>query len=130
MELNTTDRLILAKLQEGRAKPAYLASELGKQQPYISNRLSHLVENGVVIRLYRGLYGLKELEEARVDAEQIVKQATDDELLAGAIGRVLAANKGDDWGDMDSESVDMDDENKWDHIIYGKPYDPTEDTGM
>jgi DNA-binding Lrp family transcriptional regulator len=128
MELNTTDRLILAKLQEGRAKPSYLARELGKQQPYISNRLSHLVENGVVIRLYRGLYGLKELEGTRVDAEQLVEQATDEELVVGSIGRVLAANKKGDRGEIDSEFAETDDENKWDKILYGKPYDPMEDT--
>jgi len=42
MELNATDRQILTKLREGRASPSYLAAELGKQQPYISQRLSRL----------------------------------------------------------------------------------------
>jgi len=50
MELNATDRQILTKLREGRASPSYLAAELGKQQPYISQRLSRLLESGCIVR--------------------------------------------------------------------------------
>lgn len=140
MDLNTTDRLILAKLQEGRAKPAYLASELGKHQPYISNRLKRLVDNGVVTRIDRALYGLAELETGPVNAKQIVKHATDEELLTGQIGRVMVtANRGsttenrqydveDEGTEADAESEALDDESRWDEILFGEPYDPMDDT--
>lgn len=86
MDLNHTDRLILAKLQEGRMTPGYLASELDKQQPYINQRLKPLVEAGVVVRLHRGLYGHAALESTPVDAEGHASAATDRMLLDGECG--------------------------------------------
>lgn len=85
-DLNTTDRLILAKLREGRATPGYLADELGKQQSYISQRLAHLTDLGVVAKAARGLYGLDALEGETVDARAIAEDASAEELVAPDLG--------------------------------------------
>lgn len=85
-DLNTTDRLILAKLREGRATPGYLADELGKQQSYISQRLAHLTDLGVVAKAARGLYGLDALEGETVDARPIAEDASAEELIAPDLG--------------------------------------------
>lgn len=59
-DLNETDRGIITLLGDGRCSPRYIASELDKQQPYISQRLKRLVEHGHVKRVDRGLYELTE----------------------------------------------------------------------
>jgi len=98
MDLNDTDRLILAKLREGRAKPAYLAEELGKQQAYISQRLKHLVGEGLVVRVFRGLYGHAALETEHVDAARLVEEMSVRDL----IDPTGEAAPGDDLGGTES----------------------------
>lgn len=83
MELNATDRRILTKLREGRASPGYLAAELAKQQPYISQRLSHLLETGCIVRVHRGLYGHIATEGESINANEAVGQFSDTELTEG-----------------------------------------------
>lgn len=84
MELNTTDKLILAKLREGRASPSYLAAELSKQQPYISQRLSGLIDTGCVVRVHWGLYGHAALEKTSVDATHIIETLDENELATAS----------------------------------------------
>lgn len=57
-QLNSTDVGILELLHEGRGSPRYIAEVLGKQQPYINQRLKRLLEHGHVERIDRGLYEL------------------------------------------------------------------------
>jgi len=83
MELNATDRQILTKLREGRASPSYLAAELGKQQPYISQRLSRLLESGCIVRVHRGLYGHSATEGEAISVDSAVEQFSDRELIDG-----------------------------------------------
>ncbi|WP_199723128.1 winged helix-turn-helix domain-containing protein [Halobellus sp. Atlit-38R] len=83
MELNATDRQILTKLREGRVSPSYLAAELEKQQPYISQRLSHLLESGCIVRVHRGLYGHSATEGQSINTDTATEQFSDKELIEG-----------------------------------------------
>ncbi|MGB9963033.1 winged helix-turn-helix domain-containing protein (plasmid) [Halobacterium sp. MBLA0001] len=83
MELNATDRQILTKLREGRVSPSYLAAELEKQQPYISQRLSHLLESGCIVRVHRGLYGHSTTEGESINVDTATEQFSDKELIEG-----------------------------------------------
>ena len=85
VDLNTTDRLIIAKLREGRATPGYLAGELGKRQSYINQRLGPLVEADVVEKVDRGLYGLVTTEGSSVDAQVLVDRLDDEDLVGGRV---------------------------------------------
>lgn len=58
-DLSDTDEGVLRLLEDGRCSPGFLASELDRQQPYISQRLKRLVEHGHVRRVDRGLYELE-----------------------------------------------------------------------
>lgn len=80
MDLNTTDRLILAKLTEGRCTPGYLSSELSKGQPYISQRLKRLKEEELT-QVHRGLYGHGNQQNTIVDATSKVKRQSDEKLI-------------------------------------------------
>jgi len=57
-DFSPTELAILDKLEEGRGTPAYLASELDREQPYIRNLLSDLVRLELVEKVHRGLYEL------------------------------------------------------------------------
>lgn len=58
-DLRPIDRQILGFLDwDGRATPRYLSSELGKQQSYVSQRLTYLVDHDLVEYVDRGLYEL------------------------------------------------------------------------
>lgn len=85
VDLNTTDRLIIAKLREGRATPGYLADELGKRQSYINQRLGPLVEAGLVKKVDRGLYGLAATEGSDVDAQELADRLDDEDLVGGRV---------------------------------------------
>ena len=76
-DLNETDEGILRLLADGRCSPRYLAEELDRQQPYISQRLKRLVEHGHVRRVDRGLY---ELTDSPTDAESPTTIQISDEL--------------------------------------------------
>lgn len=80
MDLNETDKLILAKLTEGRCTPSYLSDELSKRQPYISQRLAGLREEGYIVRIHRGLYehGSK---RTKLDASKEVERRSAAELI-------------------------------------------------
>lgn len=58
IELSTADTAILDMLEEGRCTPRYIAKEIGKSRPHVTNRLKRLVEHGIVTRVDRGLYEL------------------------------------------------------------------------
>lgn len=81
MDLNKADRLILAKLIEGRCTPSYLSKELSKSQPYISQRLNELKQEGLVIRVHRGLYEHGNQENTVVDPTNKIKNKSDEELI-------------------------------------------------
>ena len=85
VDLNTTDRLIIAKLREGRATPGYLADELGKRQSYINQRLGPLVEGDLVKKVDRGLYGLAATEGSGVDAQELADRLDDEDLVGGRV---------------------------------------------
>ncbi|MCW8173783.1 MarR family transcriptional regulator [Natrialba swarupiae] len=68
MELNATDRQVLAKLREGRCTPRYLADELSRDKSYISQRLKRLREEEYVVRIHRGLYKHARIEERTISA--------------------------------------------------------------
>lgn len=57
-ERRRIDVEILLELDAGRCTPRYLARELDHQQPYVSQRLRDLVDDGLVERIDRGLYEL------------------------------------------------------------------------
>jgi len=59
-DLNETDEKILRLLSDGRCSPSFLAGELDRQQPYVSQRLKRLLEHGHVERVDRGLYELSD----------------------------------------------------------------------
>lgn len=111
MELNDTDSLILAKLTEGRCTPRYLSTELSKQQPYVSQRLKKLCDNGYVVRIDRGLYQHANLDYAKVDAHDAVQSRDEDELLNPAGQPAESANTKADKNDSassDPKIVDID----------------------
>lgn len=60
LELSDTDDAILDMLEEGRCTPRYIAKEIDKSRPHVTNRLKRLVEHGIVERVDRGLYELIE----------------------------------------------------------------------
>ena len=57
-ELLPIDRQILRLLLEGRCTPGYIADQIGEQQPWVSQRLSMLVDEEIVTKVHRGLYEL------------------------------------------------------------------------
>lgn len=63
IELSETDNAILDMLEEGRCTPRYIAGEIEKSRPHVTNRLKRLVEHGIVERVDRGLYELQEADE-------------------------------------------------------------------
>jgi DNA-binding IclR family transcriptional regulator len=58
IDLSPTDRAILEMLREGRATPAYIATETDYSRQHVRNRLQRLTEHGYVTRLHKGLYEL------------------------------------------------------------------------
>lgn len=56
IEITDVDEQILKMLDEGRCTPRYIANEIDKSRPYVTNRLKRLVEHGLVTRVDRGLY--------------------------------------------------------------------------
>jgi|GEM_PF-2082017 len=76
-DLNETDEGVLRLLADGRCSPRYLAEELDRQQPYISQRLKRLVEHGHVRRVDRGLY---ELTDSPTGTESPTTLQISDEL--------------------------------------------------
>lgn len=81
MRLNKTDKLILAKLREGRCTPTYLSEELSRDRAYISQRLKLLREAGIIRRVHQGLYSHSELQESGINAENYIEQTTDEDLI-------------------------------------------------
>lgn len=81
INLNKTDKLILAKLREGRCTPTYLAEELNRDRSYVNQRLKHLREAGIADRVHQGLYKHAELDDSRLDAEEIVSETDREELI-------------------------------------------------
>jgi DNA-binding transcriptional ArsR family regulator len=81
VDLNKTDKMILAKLREGRCTPRYLSKEFGKNQSYISQRLKKLKDDDIVTQIDRGLYTHSELTANKLDASRKIKQLTDNGLL-------------------------------------------------
>ena len=69
VELNDTDREILAVLREGRNTPSNIARRLDFSREYVAGRLTRLREHGVVIRVDRGVYELGGDEPAPVSAD-------------------------------------------------------------
>lgn len=84
MELNATDRQILAKLREGRGTPRYLADELSRNTSYISQRLKRLREEEYVVRVHRGLYKHAEIEGTTVSAAKKAEALDKQELLTAS----------------------------------------------
>ena len=70
IELRDVDEEILWLLLEGRCTPRYLAGEIGVVQQYISQRLSRLVEHGIVEKVDRGLYELPNEYRREVTANE------------------------------------------------------------
>jgi DNA-binding transcriptional ArsR family regulator len=81
VDLNKTNKMILAKLRESRCTPRYLSKEFGKNQSYISQRLKKLKDDDIVTQIDRGLYTHSELTANKLDASRKIKQLTDNELL-------------------------------------------------
>lgn len=63
-DLTDTEVNILKKLEEGRATPAYLASELDRSQEYIRERLRELKRLELVEQVHRGLYEIGDSEKS------------------------------------------------------------------
>ena len=70
IKLIALDREILALLLEGRCTPGYLAEETGEQQPWVSQRLSRLVDAAIVEKVHRGLYELADEYRTEVAADE------------------------------------------------------------
>lgn len=70
IELISLDRQILGLLLEGRCTPGYLADQTGEQQPWVSQRLSHLVDEEIVTKVHRGLYELPDEYKLEVPANE------------------------------------------------------------
>lgn len=81
MDLNETDKMILVKLREGRCSPRYLSKELGKSQPYISQRLKKLTDLNYVTKIDRGLYAHSKRPTETLDAKVMYKQLTNEEII-------------------------------------------------
>jgi DNA-binding MarR family transcriptional regulator len=58
IDLNPTDRAILAMLREGRCTPSFIADEHDYSRQNVTNRLNRLVEHGHVRKVHTGLYEL------------------------------------------------------------------------
>ena len=59
-EYSKTELGMLDMLEEGRCTPSYLADELDVTQVHVRNRLKELKRLGLVERVHRGLYEIKE----------------------------------------------------------------------
>jgi len=58
IDLNPTDRAILAMLRGGRCTPSYIAENHDYSRQKVTNRLNRLVEHGYVRKVHTGLYEL------------------------------------------------------------------------
>jgi len=83
MELNATDRANTDQTQGGACITELPSRGLGKQQPYISQRLSRLLESGCIVRVHRGLYGHSATEGEAISVDSAVEQFSDRELIDG-----------------------------------------------
>lgn len=71
-DLRPIDVSILHQLSDGRATPRLLSREMGRQQSYVSQRLTWLLKRDIISRVDRGLYQLE------IEAEAI-PEVDDDE---------------------------------------------------
>lgn len=67
IRLNSADEEIIKELRNGRATPQYLSEQTELSREYISQRLTRLLEHGVVERLAPGLYELVPEEVPNAD---------------------------------------------------------------
>jgi len=66
--MNDTEKELIALLREEvRVTPGYAADKIGKRQPYTSQLLAGLVDDGYAEKVDRGLYGLGPKAPERLD---------------------------------------------------------------
>lgn len=97
--MNATEKELVALLRkEGRVTPGYAADEIGKRQPYTSQLLGGLVDDGYAEKVDRGLYGVG--PEAR---EALDDSGAGDDVDGGEGGR---DSGGEGTGPQPREPVD------------------------
>jgi len=60
VDLNPADQAVIDVLEDGRNIAANIADETGYERQYISSRLKRLAEHGVVVNIGKGVYELKD----------------------------------------------------------------------
>ena len=64
VDLNPADQAVIDVLEDGRNIAANIADETGYERQYISSRLKRLAEHGVVVNIGKGVYELKDRNNA------------------------------------------------------------------
>lgn len=91
IELRTVDREIIEMLEDGRCTRRHLADTLGYTGEYVYQRVTRLMEHGIVEKIHDGFYELAadggvEAAERDADAPDVASVAEDDASGDVALG--------------------------------------------